>query len=355
MMRSTIAKRVLRGAAIVGIACATWEMCARIQDQVTLGIPATHLHFTAPALYAYGRSGPHGLPFARDGKFQMNSRGFRGPEPVQGRPTILCLGASETFGVYESPGQEYPRQLERRLNARRTAARVQVVNAALPGERMDDIVRILPQTLRAMHPVYAVVYPSTGSAVWTDVAWNAMHPTPKSKDPPEERTGRLHIVSRIRTAVLNALPESYRARMRSAEVEAAIAAAHVTPTDHLPDENFRLFRLDFDRALDYLTRAHVPTIVVTHATRFGSLGTKRDSQIDVFRTMYPKLTGNGLFDAERRFNAQVRAAAHKHRFPVVEAATAIAPGAQNFADFYHFTDGGSARMAELIAKALPES
>ena len=60
---------------------------------------------------------------------------------------------------------------------------------------------------------------------------------------------------------------------------------HVTPADRLPEENFTAFRHAVDRTLDRLAAAHVRTIVVTHATRFGPQGTHPDAQLDAERRL----------------------------------------------------------------------
>lgn len=347
--------KAARAGLLIAIVLGTWEVCARIQDQVTLGVPALRLQYAVPALYAYDRTGPHGIPYAHDGKFRMNSIGFRGPELIDGRETILCLGASETFGIAETGGNEFPRQLERRLNSGN--ARFQVVNAAIPGERAEELVATLPRTLALTHPAYAVLYPSPASAVWTVERWNEMHPSPETKDPPEERLSRWRSFAHIRDVLATVVPEPIRKRQQevdlAAKVASEIAASGSAPVSRLPAENFTEFRGNLDRTLAMLAAAHVRTIVVTHATRFGPDGERRDDQLKIFHTSYPTLTDDGLFDTERRFNAQLRAAARMYHVVVVDAARLIAPGPENFSDYFHFTDRGSARLASLIAAAIP--
>ena len=335
------------------IAAVTWEACTRIQDQVTLGVPALSLRYEAPAIYAYDARGVHGIPFAHDGKFRINSIGFRSPELVPERETILCLGASETFGIAETDGKEYPRQLERRLNEAHPG-RYQVVNGALPGERIEDIEVTLARTLKTTRPKYAILYASPGSAIWTAEQWDHLHPTPTSKDPPVERWGRFRLLSRLTSKIRAALPEPIQAWSRKRAVVAAIAAAHEIPASHLPESNFRAFSDHLERTLAVLAAAHVRTIVVTHANRFGPDGAVRDAQLETFRAFYPRLTDDGLFDTQRRFNAVLRRAARTRHLPVVDAARQIAPGSANFSDFFHFTDRGSARMAQLLADAVRE-
>ena len=169
-------RTLLRSIVALVLAVATLELCARIHDDVTRGVPLWALHYTAPALYAYDSSGVHGIPNAHDGKFRMNSFGFRGPEIDPNRETIICFGASETFGPNESADREFPRQLEADLNAG-GSQRYQVVNAGIPGMRLEDL--HLARILRITKPTYAIIYPTTGWVAWTNSQWNALHPTPR--------------------------------------------------------------------------------------------------------------------------------------------------------------------------------
>src|SRR6202011_2878753 len=122
------------------IVLAVWEICARVQDAAT---------DDAPILGAYGYStmlyrddlGIAGRPHAHYLKYRLNSLGFRGPEPQWDRERIICIGASETFGLYESPDMEYPRQLERELNAYATNRRYSVINVAYAGQRLASFTR----------------------------------------------------------------------------------------------------------------------------------------------------------------------------------------------------------------------
>ena len=343
----TIARALL----LACIALATLEVCARIHDRMTLGLPILQFQYQAPAFYAYDATGPHGLPYARDGKYAMNSLGFRGPEAVPGRFTVLCLGASETFGVTETEGKEYPRQLEQKLNTAGTR-HYQVVNAAIPGERLEDIAATLPATLLAVHPMYAVIYPTTGMVAWTSEAWNRMHPTPASKNPPPERYSRLRFRNHLVAALRQASPDWIQAWQNRRDVAKAEAVLHSRPTSHLPEHNIAEFRNVLESVVRNLQAHGIRPILVTHATRFGPDGRYRDTVLMTFETYYPVLTAAGLFDADHRMNEVIRTLGRDYHAPVVDAARLLSPGPANFADFFHFTDEGSSHMALLLASRI---
>jgi hypothetical protein len=282
----------------------------------------------------------------------MNTHGFRGPELVAGRATIVCFGASETFGISESRGKEFPRQLERQI-AHTRGGPYQVVNAAYPGARIADIRQVMRRAIPLTHPRFAILYLSPASVVWTDKEWDAIHPTAVSKDPPLEQTARSRMLARLTDKVADALPAPLRSWRLRRDLASSITAARTVPSSHLPEANFMAFRRSYERMLAILEAAHVRVIVATHATRFGPVGALRDEQMDTLRTFYPKLTEAGVVDTERRFNDVLRRVARAHRgVIIVDAANLIAPGPQNFADFFHFTDRGSARIAALLAAAV---
>jgi lysophospholipase L1-like esterase len=354
MTYTTIARRAARFCILVTIVIVTWEACTRIQDYVQLGVPPLSAKYVKPPIYAYDAAGPHGIPHAVDGIYRMNGLGFRGPELVPGRETILCLGASETFGIGATDGNEYPRQLERDLNAG-PAPRYQVVNAALPGERIEDIAGALPRILQAVRPGYALLYVGPASVVWTRERWNKLHPTPAAKDPPPVVYGRFRLLYRLKAIVDDNVPEPIAGFERKKRIAEAVAAAQAVPTSHLPEQNFLLFRGELERTLDILAAARVRTILVTHATRFGPDLTFRDKELDDVLAYYPAVSPAGLADTERRLNALLRHVARERNLPIVDAADLIAPGAENFADFFHFTDRGGARMASLLTDAVRSS
>src|SRR5438045_9465626 len=105
----------------------------------------------------------HGRPNARYEKFVLNHLGLRGPETTEqkraGSFRVVTVGASETFGLYESPGREYPRQLEDTLNAHLKRlpsaceqSRAQVLNAAMPGMSLTTIEQDVRLRISSLRP-----------------------------------------------------------------------------------------------------------------------------------------------------------------------------------------------------------
>lgn len=88
------------------------EFCARMDDVLIWKAPFWSRYSNELLTMRDALGGHRGHPNARFEKWQMNSFGFRGPEFEEKKPAgvirIMAVGASETFGLYEKAGGEYP-------------------------------------------------------------------------------------------------------------------------------------------------------------------------------------------------------------------------------------------------------
>src|SRR5688572_1791295 len=113
---------ILRWGMLALVFVVVLEMTARAEDWVRYRTPFLSRLREQGELMVRDRVGAHGRPNARYMKWAMNSLGMRGPEvPIAKAPgtiRVATVGASETFGLYESPDREFPRQLEDSLAGR---------------------------------------------------------------------------------------------------------------------------------------------------------------------------------------------------------------------------------------------
>ena len=113
----------------------TIELCARFDDALKYDAPFWK-GYTSESLKSSDSEGiSRNIPNARFQKWQNNGDGFRGPEitPIKapGTTRIICLGASESYGLYESPGKEWPAQLRTSLPKKYEVINVSVVGLGL--------------------------------------------------------------------------------------------------------------------------------------------------------------------------------------------------------------------------------
>jgi hypothetical protein len=110
------------------------ELTARVDDLIFQGVSLTSNPDRARDLLLVDIKGPRGRPFGHFQRWLLNEYGFRGPE-IQRDPEgirVVVLGASETFGLDESEGQDFLTLVRRKLEAAGAEA-PEIVNAAFAG------------------------------------------------------------------------------------------------------------------------------------------------------------------------------------------------------------------------------
>ena len=145
----------LRLIAYGGVVLASAELFARLDDALTWGAPLVapyrdELLLTRDSGLVRGRPG---YRFPEMGDEQR--RDFRGPEIAltapPGRERIAALGASETFGLYESEGGEFPARLRVLLDSLEPG-RFEVFNTALPGMGLPSMARYYTRVVAPFPP-----------------------------------------------------------------------------------------------------------------------------------------------------------------------------------------------------------
>ncbi|MGH7785242.1 MAG: SGNH/GDSL hydrolase family protein [Candidatus Binatia bacterium] len=102
-----------------------------------------------------------------------------------GTVRILCLGDSNTYGLYLAPEHAWPSQLQRLLDAR-TPGRYQVINLGFPGTPSSRIVENLPTFLMQFQPDLVIMLVGVN-----DLLFGPINPSPQARSPGE----RLHAVA----------------------------------------------------------------------------------------------------------------------------------------------------------------
>jgi lysophospholipase L1-like esterase len=323
----------------------TLEVCARLDDWLTYRAPLLG-PYNSETLYTYDQLGKKGRPNARYLKWRLNSLGYRGPELQPGRIPVACIGSSETFGLYEREGGEWPRRLEQELNLRAGRDVFQVINAAYPGMSVATAARRLPQLIEAASPRLFVIYPSFASYIW--LPYLRPEAAPRSFAPWLE----LRMAERVKTLAKDLIPERLLNLSRRLAIWLAVQRG-LPVMDRLPEENIARFRSDLEQLLDRIEEFGAKAVLVTHATRFGGRFPVEDHSLLVaWRRFYPMLAEEGFLDMERRMNQVLRDVAWQRGLILVDAAEKIEPGPRTFVEFVHFTDAGAAQLAGLVAAGL---
>jgi hypothetical protein len=332
-----------RAASWLILGAVTLELCARTEDAVRHSAPFWGV-YDNESIYMASPIGKRGIPNASYLKWKLNDKGYRGPALRNGTYRIVCLGASETFGMYESEGGEWPRRLETELNRFAVGRPFEVVNAAYPGMRIANNLRQVDNIIGELHPAMVLIYPSY--AGYIDPPAPGAAPAQ-----PQRRRFELRIASRFDTLLKRTLPAEVQDAARTLELWRA--DRHQRPLDRVPDTSITRFEEDLSNLIVRYHERGVQVVVITHATRFGDAVRPEDRPyLRAWRRFYPGVAEDGFLDMEKRMReATLRACAHQSA-AVIDAAKAIPPGGANFGDFVHFTDRGAQAFASMVARNL---
>jgi hypothetical protein len=327
----------------------TLEGLARLDDYVRDGADLV-APYDIDNLFQTGVTSRVGRPGARYAKWQMNQSGYRGPEPQAGQDIVLVYGASEAFGLYESPGTEVPRQLEAQLNQRLNPA-VSVVNIALPGLRVGRM-PYLDQAMTRLRPTHVVIYPTP--AAYIGLAKGYCHAPPETIGQPAPRHMTWRLSGKLELLFKKQAPGWLMTALRRLDVWRA--ARNMVVSQQVPDATIKAFAEDVDCAIEHIRQQGAKPILLTHATRFGATpGPGDEDMLLAWRRSYPDLAEEGFLDMERRANLALIELASRQGVRLVRADQVLPPGPIYFADFVHFTDTGALTLAKALAADWPDS
>jgi hypothetical protein len=343
------------------------ELAARLDDALFHAVP----FFANPRkedLFmrdALGRR--RGRPYAQFGKWHLNSLGFRGPEvAVERRPgcaRVVVMGASESFGLYESPEHEYPRVLGEKLAARGC---IEVVNTAVVGMGLSTMRNYWDYWVARLKPDVVVLYPTPlfylGSAA--PVA-NPAHPDPApaeagvpakpsaASEPDHPFASRF--LGRLRPVVHSAIPSWVRMYVTKRRVRAELAGQAAVPEIvSPPPADLALFREELTQLIRTIHGSGTPVVLLTYAQRSG-LPIEPRALPDLWegRLLSPHTALPVFVEFNVAGNEIIRQVARQESIQLIDAASALKGCWDCFGDLVHFDDKGAERMAETLAQHLP--
>jgi lysophospholipase L1-like esterase len=349
---------VAYGCGLFLVVLLTAELGARVDDWLHRGVPLLANPSAEYNLQVQDTNGTiRGRPFGQYKRWKLNEFGFRSPpmtkEPTEGRVRVAVLGASETFGLYESAGGEMPAQLARELNGEA----VEVFNASITGITVHSMVPYLEGWVSQFRPQIVVLYASPLFYLrdWAAEAKPARATVSKSASDykavcPEPALSS-RFVSRVKDVVhLPDFIQRYRTRR---EIDRLTQGQ---PADwyyrSVPAANLARFRADVDELTTAIRASGAEVLVVTHVLRASSPPRPADGDdLESMRVHLPKATPEVLVAFNREASSAVLDLCHEKQIPVVEAAT-LDGNRELFCDLVHFNDAGASRLARLTADHL---
>jgi len=260
---------------------------------------------------------------------------------------IVTLGASETFGLYESFGHEYPRQLEDSL---RSCGRFEVVNAALVGMSLPVEDQYLRRRVASLHPDIVVLYPSPAQYLYDSASIAAA---------PDRTPGAGHDVSWLQLRVALRLQRRFTllipARVRNYFRHRALDdSTRAWRFEGVPGPRLAQFAADLRHIVASVRSIGARPILMTHADVFMAEGSANALLIEQWRQSYPHAAGTSLLQFDSAAAVATRQIADSESVPVVDLAGLVRnglprPAGWYFGDYEHFTDAGAALVAGALA------
>lgn len=358
----------VRRCVIVTVFLATAEVFARVDDAITWGAPLLS-PYTHDRLVMQDSLGFRGRPNYQYQKWRMNNAGFRGPDispaPIPGVIRVAVMGASETFGLYETQGKEYPARMQVLLDSV-APGRFEVINAALPGMTLPPMIDFFTRVVAPVQPQMLLIYPTPDFYLFNDPQPEVL--TPPSFTPPGPiRLGRWSLpadffVPRLADKGRDALKDLVPNFVVETEREwrlSRVRSAHEPDWvwQSVPESRIALLRRHLERLITVVQAAGVSVVLVSHTNRFvgapsDTLGRDRRYLVNVMSLYYPRASKRVLLEVDSAANGVIRQLAAEHGTGLVEVEGRIPPDSRHFADYVHFTDAGAEAMAQIMAASV---
>jgi len=356
---------VIEAAVLALVALAALELVTRLEDRIRFGTPMRS-NFTDQAdLIVSDRDGMHGRPNARFRKFALNSFGFRGPDlterPATGTLRVFAVGASETFGLGESPDKEYPRQLQDSLAAREGLRRksgvdrFEVVNGAMLGMTLPTLTQNIGARVARFGPAVVVAYPTPVQYLMDQ------RPVAAISDPSvlavKEPGFRWRVVPQLREQAKLLLPGFLATRLRARYIARSIRQhpAGWVLTE-VPEDRVAAYDQDLRRLVGAIRGIGAEPVLMAHVNLFSDAEPRNTELLTAWRRFYPRAGGDVLIQFDRRVRqVTCRVAADSAVVLVDPEPHLLAPRSQWFADYAHFSDQGAGLVAGLVADAVGQA
>ncbi len=347
---------VIQAAVVIAIISIAFETTVRVEDWVRYRTPIGSAYRSQSDLVVRDADGIHGRPGARYKKWILNNIGTRGPDVGIPKPAnttrVALVGASETFGLYESPGREYPRQLEdslRRQVACASTGPVEVLNTALPGMSLPTVAQNVDRRLRRFEVDFIVFYP-TPPQYLDEALPRAARPDSSNHSPriPLRPRG----VTRLRTQAKALVPS----RLKTAMWRRSTARSLADKPDGwrfevIPDERLEAYEAGLRSFVGSVRAIGATPVLATHANMFVGATTRDEALLASWVRFYPRATGQVIVAFDSAASAVTVQVAQDSAIPLVDVRHAVRDQAF-FSDFSHFTDLGAARVASAMSAVL---
>ena len=355
---------------VVIIILCTIEICARIDDSLSYDAPF-FLKYTSNRLRGADGGIPHNIPNASFEKWKNNNLGFRGPgiqlNKKKGVERIVCLGASESYGLHESPGMEWPAQLRNLLHQKS----FEVINASVVGLSLRQYRAYLSKYVLPLKPDKIIVYVNPFFSACRFERNKATGGSKPQSSPTKKRPMKIDSESvesgfqwrsraKIKQVLKGVLAENFPSLLLSYQIKnlkQQIVSAEEkylkgkAPVDKVSNESLEKYRETLSSLVRFLKDQGVEVVLTTYPALISS--TNIDQYPEVFldnRRFCIACSFTGMVNILDRFRISTLEVAVDNKVEILDLALLVPKSLELFGDNVHYTDRGAAIVAELLAE-----
>jgi hypothetical protein len=345
----------------------TMEICARVDDKIKYNAPFMG-QYDSSRLRAYDADGiRYNVPNSRYEKWIINELGFRGPVFPLKKPAnvkrIVCLGASETFGLYETPGNEWPESLRKILDVDH---RFQVINASVVGLTLGGYKKYIDKHILRISPDILVLYinpfdyclSNEKSAKKQEI----IEAKPRQKGLEyffKRYVGSPRVSTKFKQAIKEVVPLNILKKYQNYSMQKQVnqlekrKLGQQRPSDYVKQENLDRFENDLIVLIEYLKNKGITVITSSYPTLISTDNLDEYKEIFLDARRYTILLSlNGMIDASDRFNYIVEKVANKSDAIFIDNNKYVPKTIRYFGDNVHYTDEGANIIALNFADTL---
>jgi hypothetical protein len=346
---------------------AVLEFCARIDDKLKYDAPLVG-QYSPDILRSYDSDGvPHNIPNARFEKWHNDSLGFREPEIALTKPDktirVVCMGTSESYGLYERPGNEWPSQLAGILAS---DSSFQVINASIVGLPLYRFKDYIEKYVCKVSPDIMILLFNP---------WTNSIETLRKKEMQKNTfidgqkmlysgvlsignlTRELRIPTKITLAIKAFMPPALLKRYQSYISNKQIAGEESfrlngkRSLDTIPDYCATSFQAQLQGLLDYLRNKNIKVILMSYPTLITHENMTQYPDLGI-RRFCVEFSLVGMLDVSRTLDQTTEDIAKLNNITFLPLNNLIPKNTDYFADGVHFTDKGAEFVANKVASII---
>ncbi len=345
------------------------ELCARIDDKMKYQAPLLG-EYSPDRLREKDQDGiRHNIPNSRFERWEINKFGFRGEafavEKPAGVKRVVCMGTSESFGLYEGAGKEWPSQLAEMLSDK---GKYQVINASVVGLPLKQFAPYMEKYVARFQPDVVILYVNPYFYAQEKLAQKnggaekTTEPQRRGEvkaGPREKLSMTPRIAGKMKLAFKEVLPSavlkiyqywSMSREIRTIEGEELKGKEAV---DTVPEKVLQSFREDLIRLVSFLTARNIQVVLSSYPVLISYENLEKHQEIFLDNRRFSiMLSLKGMIEAPRQFNLQIESVARELGTAFVDNAGGISSKIEFFGDNVHYTNKGAQQVAEQFKNRL---